>query len=170
MVAGNRYKTVHIGNLSYEGTEEELRGLFAQVGPVSTLRLVVDRDTGQRKGFAFLEYFDMDTAQRAVREFNGVDFYGRTLRVNIAEQDTKHNADGPTTATRKRKAGSAQAPPGPDRVAAVIAGTASAQLFEVLQQAKALAAQQPHDLIALVRSQPRLQHMHTRTCRPVGTR
>ena len=155
MVAGNRHKTVFIGNLAHEGSEDELRGVFAQMGPVSTLRVVVDRDTGMRKGFAFLEYFDPETAQLAVRQLNGMDFYGRTLRVSIAEQDTKHSTDGPTFGTKKRKTGAAAGPPGSDRVAAVIAGTASAQLFDVLQEAKAMAAHQPHDLLAVLHSQAR---------------
>lgn len=152
MVAGNRHKTVFIGNLPFEGTEDELRGIFGQMGVVTTLRIVVDRDTGKRKGFAFLEYSDPETAQRAVAQLNGLDFYGRTLRVSIAEQDTKHAGDGPTHAKKRKGAGA----PGNDRVAAVIGGTASVQLFEVLQQAKSLAAHQPHDLLAMLHHQPHL--------------
>ena len=53
------------------------------------LRLVVDRDTGKRKGFGFVEYADQETALSAVRNLNELDLQGRTLRVNIAEQDTK---------------------------------------------------------------------------------
>ena len=102
--AGNRFQTVFIGNLSYDGTEDELRSLFAQMGPISTLRVVVDRETGKRKGFAFLEFFDQDTAQRAVHELDGVDFYGRTLRVSIAEQDTKHgDSSSASAASRKER-------------------------------------------------------------------
>ena len=100
--------TVEASGRDIWGTEDELRSLFAQVGPISTLRVVVDRETGKRKGFAFLEFFDQDTAQRAVHELNGVEFYGRALRVSIAEQDTKHgdssSAPGPS---RKRKGGHA---------------------------------------------------------------
>jgi len=152
MAAGNRHKTVFIGNLPFEGTEDELRGLFGQLGVVTTLRVVVDRDSGKRKGFAFLEYSDPDTAQRAVAQLDGLDFYGRTLRVSIAEQDTKHAGDGPTHAKKRRGAGA----PGNDRVAAVIGGSTSMQLFEVLQQAKGLAAHQPHDLLAMLHHQPHL--------------
>ena len=86
-LAGNRFQTVFIGNLSYDGTEDELRSLFAQVGPISTLRVVVDRETGKRKGFAFLEFFDPDGAQRAVHELDGAEWYGRALRLRMAEQD-----------------------------------------------------------------------------------
>ena len=73
-LAGNRFQTVFIGNLSYDGTEDELRSLFAQIGPISTLRVVVDRETGKRKGFAFLEFFDPDSAQRAVHELDGAEW------------------------------------------------------------------------------------------------
>ena len=51
----------------------------AQMGPISTLRVVVDRETGKRKGFAFLEFFDQDTAQRAVHE---LDDHGAPLHVD----------------------------------------------------------------------------------------
>ena len=49
----NRTRTVFIGNISFDASEEELRALFSSVGPVLNLRLVVDRDTGKRKGFGF---------------------------------------------------------------------------------------------------------------------
>ena len=84
--AGNRFQTVFIGNL-YDGTEDELRSLFARIGPISSLRVVVDRETGKRKGFAFLEFFDPDSAQRAVHELDGAEWYGRALRLRMAEQD-----------------------------------------------------------------------------------
>ena len=103
--AGNRQRTCFIGNISFDATEEELRTLMSQAGTVVNLRLVVDRDTGKRKGFAFLEYSDPETAQRAVAQLNGLDFYGRTLRVSIAEQDTKHAGDGPTHAKKRKGAG-----------------------------------------------------------------
>ncbi|KAL1521807.1 hypothetical protein AB1Y20_021460 [Prymnesium parvum] len=88
-MATNKQRTAFIGNISYEGTEEELRELFSQVGPIANLRLVVDRDTGKRKGFGFVEYTDQETALSAVRNLNEIDFHGRPLRVNIAEQDAK---------------------------------------------------------------------------------
>ena len=105
MPPSNRTRTVFIGNISFESTEEELRHLFASVGPVVNLRLVVDRDTGKRKGFGFAEYADQETALSAVRNLNELDFRGRQLRVNIAEQDTKTtNAESAQMGNRKRKA------------------------------------------------------------------
>ena len=64
--AGNSLQTIFIGNVSSDGSEDELRAFFSQVGPVNNLRVVVDRDTGQRKGFAFLEYFDPETGDGPV--------------------------------------------------------------------------------------------------------
>lgn len=108
MYSSNRLRTVFVGNISYEGTEEELRELFSQVGPIANLRLVVDRDTGKRKGFGFIEFFDQESALSAVRNLNEIDFHGRPLRVNIAEQDTKgpQPSDGLTlqaSNSKKRK-------------------------------------------------------------------
>ncbi|EOD19003.1 hypothetical protein EMIHUDRAFT_64064, partial [Emiliania huxleyi CCMP1516] len=84
----NRLRTVFVGNIPMEGTADdpELRALFAQVGPVVKLRIVVDHATQKRKGFAFVEYVDNATAVAAVEQLADVDFGGRTLRLGIAEQ------------------------------------------------------------------------------------
>ena len=103
----NRTRTVFIGNISFEASEEELHTLFGSVGPVVNLRLVVDRDTGKRKGFGFVEYADQETALSAVRNLNELDLHGRQLRVNIAEQDTK-TTNAEASLSKKRKGG----PPG----------------------------------------------------------
>ena len=83
--SANRHKTVFVGNISYEATEEEIRSLFQQVGLIANLRLVSDRDTGKRKGFGFIEFVDRESALSAVRNLNECDLYGRPLRVNLAE-------------------------------------------------------------------------------------
>lgn len=82
-------RTVFIGNIAFDVTEEELTTLFASVGPVNNLRLVHDRDTGKRKGYGFIEYTDAESAASAVRNLHEHELHGRTLRVNIADQDTR---------------------------------------------------------------------------------
>lgn len=82
-------RTVFIGNIAFDVTEEELTSLFASVGPVNNLRLVHDRDTGKRKGYGFIEYTDAESAASAVRNLHEHELHGRTLRVNIADQDTR---------------------------------------------------------------------------------
>ena len=75
---------VYVGNLSYSTTEDDLRTLFFQAGTVSSVALIKDRDTGQSKGFAFVEMSNQSEAQKAVTMFNGFSMGNRELRVSIA--------------------------------------------------------------------------------------
>lgn len=76
-------KRIYIGNLSFQTTEDDLRDLFAQAGPVESVRIITDRSTGRSKGFAFIEMSD-DVAAKAIAQFNGKELKGRTLTVNEA--------------------------------------------------------------------------------------
>lgn len=73
-----------IGNLSYNVTEAELREHFAALGPLSTLALPMDRDTGKPRGFAFVEFRERADAEEAIRRFNTQLFKGRPLAVSEA--------------------------------------------------------------------------------------
>lgn len=75
---------LYIGNLSYSTTEDDLRTLFMQAGTVSSVALIKDRDTGQSKGFAFVEMSNQSEAQKAVSMFNGFSMGNREIRVSIA--------------------------------------------------------------------------------------
>ena len=75
-------KKLYVGNLSFETTETELRDLFGQAGPVETVRIITDRDTGRSKGFGFVEM--QSGGDKAIAEMNGKDFNGRALTVNEA--------------------------------------------------------------------------------------
>ena|SRR5512143_2319328 len=75
---------LYVGNLSYSTTEEELRALFAQAGTVTSVAVIKDRDTGQSKGFAFVEMSTQAEAQKAISQFNGQNLGDRALTVNIA--------------------------------------------------------------------------------------
>ena len=75
---------LYVGNLSFSTTEDELRSLFAQAGTVSTVDLVKDRETGQSRGFAFVEMSTQAEAEAAIKNFNGYTLGNRQLRVNIA--------------------------------------------------------------------------------------
>ena len=76
-------KRIYVGNLSFQTTEDEIRDMFAQAGPVDSVRIIVDRNTGRSKGFAFIEMSD-DAAEKAIAQFNGKELKGRTLTVNEA--------------------------------------------------------------------------------------
>jgi RNA recognition motif-containing protein len=75
---------LYVGNLSYATTEDDLRTLFAQAGTVASVAVIKDRDTGQSKGFAFVEMSTQAEAQKAITQFNAKDFKDRSLTVNLA--------------------------------------------------------------------------------------
>jgi len=75
---------IFVGNLSYQTTENELEAAFAPYGAVERISVVRDRDTGQARGFAFVEMTNKDEASKAIQSLNGKEFYGRALNVNEA--------------------------------------------------------------------------------------
>lgn len=77
--------TVFVGNLSYDLTDQDVIDHFSQVGPVKHVRIVTERDTGKPRGFGFIEFFDIPTAESAIRNLSGKDFKGRTIRIVYAE-------------------------------------------------------------------------------------
>lgn len=82
-------RSVFVGNIPYEATEEQLKDIFSEVGPVVSFRLVYDRETGKPKGYGFCEYKDQDTALSAMRNLNGYELNGRALRVDNAASEKK---------------------------------------------------------------------------------
>ncbi|HCV20602.1 MAG: RNA-binding protein [Arenicellales bacterium] len=75
---------IYVGNLPYNVTEDDLRALFAEFGDVSSAKLIIDRDTGQSKGFGFVEMSDEGAGQKAIDDVNGREVSGRSLKVNQA--------------------------------------------------------------------------------------
>lgn len=75
---------LYVGNLSYQTTEDELRGLFAQAGTVQAVDLIKDRDSGMSKGFAFVTMSSAEEAEAAINQFNGRSLGEREIRVSVA--------------------------------------------------------------------------------------
>jgi len=73
-----------VGNLPYDASEEEIRQHFASAGNLASVFIPVDRETGRKRGFAFVEFHDGQAAQEAIRLFNNQPFKGRPLAVNEA--------------------------------------------------------------------------------------
>ncbi len=77
-------KNIFVGNLDFGSSEESVRQLFESFGAVDRVNLVRDRDTGQPRGFAFVEMADSGEAERAIAELNGTMVGGRAINVNEA--------------------------------------------------------------------------------------
>lgn len=83
-----------VGNLSFNTTEDDVRSAFQGFGEILEVKLVMDRDTGRSRGFAFVSMASDADAQRAIQEMNGQLLGGRPLRVNEAEQKQARSGDG----------------------------------------------------------------------------
>ena len=80
---------IYIGNMSFDTTEDHLRQAFEGFGEVSTVKIITDRDSGQPKGFAFVEMSGKDEAIAAISGLNGQEMNGRALNVNEAKPRTE---------------------------------------------------------------------------------
>ena len=76
---------IYIGNMSFDTTEDQLRQAFEGFGEVSTVKIIADRDSGQPKGFAFVEMSAKSEAIAAISGLNGQELNGRTLNVDEAK-------------------------------------------------------------------------------------
>jgi len=87
-------KKLFVGNLAYTVTEDELRDLFAGIGACESISIVLDRDTGQSRGFGFVTMASTDDAERAKKQLDGTDLKGRRLRVDDANDQSTRSARG----------------------------------------------------------------------------
>ena len=87
-------RKLYVGNLPYSATEQSLREAFAASGTVDSVSLITDRDTGQSKGFAFVEMSSDSEAQAATQALNGKMFDGRALKVNEAKPRENRSGGG----------------------------------------------------------------------------
>ncbi len=87
-------RKLYVGNLPYSATEQSLREAFAASGTVDSVSLITDRDTGQSKGFAFVEMSSDSEAQTATQEMNGKMLDGRQIKVNEAKPRENRSGGG----------------------------------------------------------------------------
>jgi RNA recognition motif-containing protein len=87
-------KKLYVGNLAYRTTGQDLQQLFAGAGTVQSASVIEDRDTGQSKGFAFVEMSTDEEAASAIQQFNGKEIGGRALRVNEARPRENRSGGG----------------------------------------------------------------------------
>ncbi len=85
---------LYVGNLSFNSTEDDISHAFAAHGTVSSVNVIMDRDTGRPRGFAFVEMGSDAEAQAAVKALDGQDLDGRNLKVNIAKPREPRSGGG----------------------------------------------------------------------------
>ncbi len=85
---------IFVGNLSYQTTQDDLQAAFAAYGSVERVSIVTDRETGQPRGFGFVEMTEQQDAQNAISQLNGADLHGRAMNVNEARPKTAGGGGG----------------------------------------------------------------------------
>ncbi|HXC31288.1 MAG TPA: RNA-binding protein [Verrucomicrobiae bacterium] len=88
-------KNVFVGNMNFQTTEAELRGLFEQFGQVTRVHIAMDRETGRARGFAFVEMPNDEEAAKAMSGLDGKEVGGRALKVNEARPKGASGGGGP---------------------------------------------------------------------------
>jgi RNA recognition motif-containing protein len=95
---GERYISMstklYVGNLAFQTTSQDLEQLFGQAGTVQSASVVEDRDTGNSRGFAFVEMSSQEEASSAIEQFNGKEVGGRFLKVNEAKPRENRGGGG----------------------------------------------------------------------------
>ena len=76
---------IYVGNLSYKMTDEDLGKLFSTFGSVSESKIVIDRETGRSKGFGFVEMPNQAEGDEAIKQLDGKEIEGRSIKVNVAK-------------------------------------------------------------------------------------
>lgn len=85
---------LYVGGLAYSIADKDLEALFAELGTVTSATVIKDRDSGQSKGFGFVEMADIKEGQNAIKELNGKDISGRSIVVNQARPQEDRSGGG----------------------------------------------------------------------------
>ncbi|KAG8877899.1 hypothetical protein FRB97_002933 [Tulasnella sp. 331] len=179
-------RVVFVGNVPYDVEEDKLIPVFSTVGPIAGFRLMVDKETGKSKGYAFCEYHDHDTAASAVRNLNGTEVSGRPLRIDLADSDPffegkttksgRTRPDDDNNNSRPTRFGAAEdkhvdplanlpkgipIPPGSDALTTIttsLAAVPPAQMLDILGQMKAYVISSPEHARLLFNAHPQLAY------------
>ncbi|XP_031549422.1 cleavage stimulation factor subunit 2-like [Actinia tenebrosa] len=160
--ADRSLRSVFVGNIPYEASEEQLKEIFSEVGPVVSFRLVFDRETGKPKGYGFCEYKDQETALSAMRNLNGYELNGRALRVDsAASEKNKEEMKGMEAVARPEA--NPHGPPvapaeAPEAITQAVASLPPEQMFELMKQMKICIQNNPEEARQMLLQNPQLAY------------
>jgi len=155
-------RSVFVGNIPYEATEEQLKDIFSEVGLVVSFRLVYDRETGKPKGYGFCEYQDQETALSAMRNLNGREFSGRALRVdNAASEKNKEELKSLGTGApiiESPYGDNCMPEEAPESISRAVASLPPEQMFELMKQMKLCVQNSPQEARNMLLQNPQLAY------------
>ncbi|KAK0148920.1 Cleavage stimulation factor subunit 2 [Merluccius polli] len=155
-------RSVFVGNIPYEATEEQLKDIFSEVGLVVSFRLVYDRETGKPKGYGFCEYQDQETALSAMRNLNGREFSGRALRVdNAASEKNKEELKSLATGApviESPYGDNVRSDEAPESISRAVASLPPEQMFELMKQMKLCVQNSPQEARNMLLQNPQLAY------------
>ncbi|XP_075238351.1 cleavage stimulation factor subunit 2 CstF64 [Lycorma delicatula] len=154
-------RSVFVGNIPYEATEEKLKDIFNEVGPVLSFKLVYDRETGKPKGYGFCEYKDQETALSAMRNLNGYEIGGRMLRVDNActeksRLEMQSLMQGPQVDNQYGEPVAAEK--APEAISKAVASLPPEQMFELMKQMKLCVQNNPNEARNMLLQNPQLAY------------
>uniref|UniRef100_A0A1A9W2S9 RRM domain-containing protein n=1 Tax=Glossina brevipalpis TaxID=37001 RepID=A0A1A9W2S9_9MUSC len=154
-------RSVFVGNIPYEATEEKLKEIFSEVGPVVSLKLVFDRESGKPKGFGFCEYKDQETALSAMRNLNGYEIGGRTLRVDNActeksRMEMQQLLQGPQVENPYGE--HCDPDQAPEIITKTVASLPPEQMYELMKQMKLCIQNNPSEARQMLMLNPQLAY------------
>ncbi|XP_070507592.1 cleavage stimulation factor subunit 2 [Chironomus tepperi] len=154
-------RSVFVGNIPYEATEEKLKDIFSEVGPVISLKLVFDRESGKPKGYGFCEYKDQETALSAMRNLNGYEIGGRTLRVdNACTEKSRMEMAALLSGPQVENPYGDHCNPeeAPEIISKTIASLPPEQMYELMKQMKQCIQNNPHEARQMLIQNPQLAY------------
>jgi len=154
-------RSVFVGNIPYEATEEKLKDIFSEVGAVASFKLVYDRETGKPKGYGFCEYKDQETALSAMRNLNGFEIAGRTLRVdNACTEKSRMEMQSLLAEPVAESPFGPACEPGraPETISKAVASLPPEQMFTLMQQMKVCIQNNPQEARTMLLQNPQLAY------------
>ncbi|XP_065208045.1 cleavage stimulation factor subunit 2-like [Planococcus citri] len=154
-------RSVFVGNIPYEVSEEKLKDIFSEVGPVLSFKLVFDRDSGKPKGYGFCEYKDQETALSAMRNLNNYEIAGRNLRVdNACTEKSRLEMQSLMQSTQVESTYGESINPekAPEVISKAIATLPPEQMYELMKQMKHCVQNNPTESRDLLLQNPQLAY------------
>lgn len=159
-----QYSVFSVGNIPYDASEEKLKDIFSEVGPVLSFKLVYDRESGKPKGYGFCEYRDQETASSAMRNLNGYELSGRNLRVDTAtnerfKEEMKNLQSSLSGSSFESPYGAeVEAEKAPETVAKVVASLSPDTMLDIARQMKHCVLTNPHEARNMLVQNPQLAY------------